>query len=62
MNDELYRIAQETKMLYKSGIITQKQAKKLLKPYEEYFNKMSEQIAKKYDQKPKHFSFSAFMR
>lgn len=62
MNDELYRMAQETKILYKAGIITQRQAKEQLKPYEDHFNATSERIAKKYNQRAKRFSFSSFMR
>ena len=62
MNDELRDMAMETRDLYRVGAITQAEAKRRLAPYIEYFNKRSEEIAKKYNQKTKKFNFSAFMR
>lgn len=62
MEKELYRKAIETKGLYLTGNITRKEAKLQLKEYEEFFNKKSIELAKKYNQKPVKFSFISFMR
>ena len=61
-NKELYNKAIETKILYNTGKITRKEAKEMIKDYEEYFNQKSIEIAKKYNQKPTKFSFNSFMR
>lgn len=62
MNEKLLNQAMETKALYKMGIITRDEAKRLIKPYADYFNEKSKEIAKKYNQKAQKFNFSAFMR
>lgn len=54
--------ANEIKALYKMNMITRKEAKERIKPYEEHFNTKSKELAKKYNQKPKLFSFVSFMR
>ena len=61
-NKELYNKAIETKRLYNTGVITRKEAKEMIKYYEEYYNQKSIEIAKKYNQRPSKFSFNSFMR
>lgn len=54
--------ANEIRYLYRTNQITREEAKERIKPFEEYFNVKSKEIAKKYKQRPKLFSFSSFMR
>ena len=60
--NELYYEAQRIKMLYKCGEISREEAKEMLKPYAEYYNAKSKELAKKYNQKPSKFNFVSFMR
>lgn len=62
MNSELKNKAFETRILYRNGKISIEEAKKELKEYEKHFNEKSIELAKKYNQKPKKFSFNSFMR
>lgn len=62
MMDTLYRQAMEARALYNTGIITQEEARRRVRPYEMRFNEKSRELARKYQQKPKLFSFAAFMR
>jgi hypothetical protein len=62
MNDELKRLAEDVRVLYKANIITRAEAKEQLKPYVEHYNQTAERLAKKYNQKPHKFNFNAFMR
>lgn len=62
MNTELYNMAQEVKYLYRTNQITRKEAELRLIPYKNYFNELSKEKAKKYNQKPYKFSFESFMR
>ena len=52
----------EARKLYKMGYITREEAKALTAEYAEIFNRKSRELARKYGQKPKLFSFAAFMR
>ena len=62
MKTELYNMAQEVRYLYRTNQITAEEAKLRLKPYESYYNALSKELAKKYNQKPHEFNFAAFMR
>lgn len=50
------------KNLYLSGQIDYKEAQKRIKPYRDWFNERSAEIANKYNQKPKRFNFGEFMK
>lgn len=54
--------ALQVRFLYLTQQITREEAKRQIKPYEEFFNAKSKELAKKYNQRPKLFSFSNFMR
>jgi hypothetical protein len=60
--DDLYRQAMEAKALYNAGAITREEARSRVRPYELRFNEKSRELAAKYRQKAKLFSFAAFMR
>lgn len=60
--EDLKAMAEETKFLYRTGQITREDAVLRLKPYESYYNILSKEKAKKYNQKPHKFNFTAFMR
>lgn len=60
--NELYEQAIMTRILYKNGHISREEAKEQIKPYADYFNKKSIEIAKKYNMKPAKFNFASFMR
>lgn len=62
MNETLRDMAHETRALYRMGEIDRKEAQERLRPYVEYFNARSAELAEKYNQKPKRFNFAAFMR
>lgn len=62
MCDHALQDALETRVLYRLGKITQEEAKKRIAPYAELFNSKSRELAKKYGQRPKLFSFAGFMR
>ena len=59
---ELYSKALEARHLYKIGMISREEANQDIEPYVKVFNKASEEIAKKYDQRPKLINFSIFVR
>ena len=59
---KLYEEALAIKKLYNVGIISREEAKNRIKPYANWFNEKSVEIAKKYNQKPQLFSFVSFMR
>ena len=61
-NEELKTMAEEVRLLYRTNQITREDAVLRLKPYEAYFNALSKEIAKKYNQKPYKFNFNSFMR
>jgi len=54
--------AMETRELYLAGAIDYKEAQKRLKPYRDWYNQRSAEIAAKYGQKPKRFNFGEFMK
>lgn len=60
--NELYCNAIEVKSLYKTGKISREEAITKLQPYVDYYNAKCKELAKKYHQKAKPFSFAAFMR
>lgn len=62
MNMELREQAERTRFLYRTGEISKKEAKEMIKEYEDLFNAKAKEIAKKYNQKPRKFSFEAYMR
>lgn len=65
MTDETRRLrdlAEEGRMLYRSGYATREEAKELVMPYINHFNKFAKELAKKYNQRPKFISFSSFCR
>lgn len=61
-NEKLYLEALEIRAAYRRGVITRAEAKKAIKPYEDMFNKISEEKAAKYKVRPQRFKFDAFMR
>lgn len=54
--------AERGRQLYRSSIIDQSQAKKMINPYLEAVNEKSVEIAKKYGMKPKKVQFRSFVR
>lgn len=60
--NQLYYDAIVIRDQYRRGLITREQAKEKIKPYEDYYNNKVIEIAKKYHQKAKKFSFTSFMR
>lgn len=58
----LEKTAREARILYNTGVISREEAKEMIKPYAEAFNKKSAEIAAKYNLKPKKFSFISFVR
>lgn len=60
--NELYAEAMQAKALYNVGAISEKESKKRVAEYAQYFNELSRATAKKYGVKPKLFSFASFMR
>lgn len=54
--------AKQIRFMYQSGQITREEAKSFLEPFIKEFNQKSLEIAKKYNQKPKLFSFTSFVR
>lgn len=47
---------------YISGELTRGEAENGIKPYQKLFNERSAELAAKYNQKPKRFSMSEFLR
>ena len=62
MKEKLLQEALEVKTLYNCGKISRDEAKEKIKPYAEYFNNRSKELASKYNVKPTKFSFTSFMR
>lgn len=65
MNQELNQIkkvAEEYKALYRLGEVSRDEAKKYIMPYIDAFNEKSKSIAKKYGMKPQVISFPKFIR
>ena len=62
MNDDLKRIAIETRTLYRTGAITLDDVKVRLKDYIVEYNKLADALAKKYNQRPKYFNLLSFLR
>nr|DAS64221.1 MAG TPA: hypothetical protein [Caudoviricetes sp.]DAZ32765.1 MAG TPA: hypothetical protein [Caudoviricetes sp.] len=58
----LEETARKARILYNRGAITREEAKEMVKPYAEAFNRISAEIAAKYGRKPMKFSFVSFMR
>lgn len=54
--------AKLVRLSYNMGMITYEEAKEKLQSFIINFNNKSREIAKKYGQKPKLFSFTSFMR
>jgi len=54
--------AEMAKMLYRNGKMARSEAVKAVAPYKKIFNEKSAEIAKKYGQRPKLFSFASYMR
>lgn len=59
---ELKVIAMEARTLYFYGKISREEAKRRIKPYEEEYNRIAKEKAKKYHQKFRPFSFTSYMR
>lgn len=62
MYKELYKKALKTRELYRKSLINKKAALDELSDFIIAFNNLSIEKAKKYNQKPKLFNFSSFMR
>lgn len=54
--------AEEYKALYKQGLISRKEAALYIKPYIDFANNKSKELAKKYNVKPKLISLVSFLR
>lgn len=57
-----YDKALHARTLYRSGAISRAEAMAMMAGYIEEFNAKSRELAKKYGQRPRLFSFSAFCR
>ena len=65
MNDEVIELklkAEYYRALYQANKCTREEAKENIMPYINLINNKSKEIAKKYNQKPKTVSFSAYIR
>ena len=63
VNIETLKInAESARAAYRNGMVTKDEAQKMVEPYANAFNEKSQELAKKYNQKPKLFSFAAYMR
>ena len=65
MNDEIFKMKQEAEHYsywYNIGAITREEAKEHIQPYLDKVNAKSEELAKKYNQKPKKVTFRTFVR
>lgn len=58
----LLETALKAKSLYHTGKINYEQAVELIRPYVDHFNKRSNEVAAKFNQRPKPISISMFMR
>jgi hypothetical protein len=54
--------ADKARILYKQNKITRAEANAAVMPYILMFNKRSEKIAKKYNQRPKYMNFASYVR
>lgn len=54
--------AERGRQLYRSGLIEQSEAKKMVTPYLDAVNKKSVELAKKFGQKPRKVQFRSFVR
>jgi len=59
---ELLNKAKEARFKYNVGAISREEAKKEINPYILKFNQKSDELAKKYNVKAKHITFSSFIR
>ena len=62
MRDIMRAEAEATRALYKAGRISHEEAKRRIGPYAEAFNEKSRELARKYNQRAKLFSFASYMR
>lgn len=62
MKEDIKARAEETRALYRMGVIDRKEAKERIKEYEAEFNAACAKIAAKYKKRPYKFNFNAFMR
>ena len=65
MNDKIQYLqiqANDGRKLYNANLISRDEAKEMIMPYINYANKMSKEIAQKYDMKPKYISFISYIR
>lgn len=60
--DEIKEKAFRARAMYRAGKITRAEALEEMEDYIELFDARSREIAKKYGQRPRLFSFAAFMR
>ena len=59
---ELRNQAESAKYLYQVNEITREEAENMILPYAKAFNQKSEELAKKYHQRPQKFSLAAYLR
>lgn len=64
MNDikQLKEQAEIGRAMYRNNLISRTEAQELIMPYIDKVNERSKELAKKYNQKPKLTSFSAYLR
>ena len=60
--EALYDKAIKARSMYRSGLLTRKEAIKEIEPYTIMYNEKSKEIAKKFNQNPKLMSIPAFLR
>lgn len=61
-NEELYLLAERVKFNYQRKLISRAEAEKAIQPYAEAYNAKARELAKKYNVRPKLFSFTSYMR
>lgn len=54
--------AEQGRQLYRSGMIEQSEAKKMVAPYLDAVNKKSVELAKKFGMKPRKVQFRSYVR
>lgn len=57
-----YDLAVHAKIQYRLGYISKREALDIMQPYIKEYNEVSKRVAKKYNQKPKLFSFASFVK
>lgn len=65
MDAEILRLKQQAEQgryLYRTGQVSKAEAVAMIQPYADVFDAKSKELAKKYNQRPKTFSLSAFLR